>query len=72
MSPARESTLPAKEKQHFHKLVKCYEQKQFKQGLKYAKDRNLIKYILVKVFKSDEKYYLHEKYHLYEKYYLPD
>jgi len=37
MSPARESTLPAKEKQHFHKLVKCYEQKQFKQGLKYAK-----------------------------------
>ena len=58
MSPARESTLPAKEKQHFHKLVKCYEQKQFKQGLKYAKDRNLIKYILVKVFKSDEKYYL--------------
>merc|ERR1712130_638085 len=37
MSPARESTLPQKEKQQFHKLVKCYEQKQFKQGLRYAK-----------------------------------
>lgn len=37
MSPSKESTLPQKEKQQFHKLVKCYEQKQFKQGLKHAK-----------------------------------
>lgn len=35
--PAKESTLPQREKQQFHKLVKCYEQKQFKQGLRYAK-----------------------------------
>ena len=33
----RESTLPQREKQLFHKLVKSYEQKQFKQGLKHAK-----------------------------------
>lgn len=33
----KESTLPQREKQLFHKLVKCYEQKQFKQGLKHAK-----------------------------------
>lgn len=33
----KEPTLPQKEKQLFHKLVKCYEQKQFKQGLKHAK-----------------------------------
>ena len=42
MSPARESTLPQKEKQQFHKLVKCYEQKQFKQGLRYAKEPGLL------------------------------
>ena len=35
----RESTLPQREKQLFHKLVKSYEQKQFKQGLKHAKER---------------------------------
>jgi len=34
---ARDSTLPQREKQLFHKLVKSYEQKQFKQGLKHAK-----------------------------------
>ena len=34
----KESTLPQREKQLFHKLVKCYEQKQFKQGLKHAKE----------------------------------
>ena len=36
----RESTLPQREKQLFHKLVKSYEQKQFKQGLKHAKEQS--------------------------------
>ena len=38
----RESTLPQREKQLFHKLVKSYEQKQFKQGLKHAKEFSFI------------------------------
>jgi len=56
MSPARESTLPQKEKQQFHKLVKCYEQKQFKQGLRYAKEPGLLFHIpLGKILKLIER-----------------
>ena len=53
MSPARESTLPQREKQQFHKLVKCYEQKQFKQGLRYAKEPvfyNFVRFFLPVLF----------------------
>merc|ERR1711892_993021 len=53
---ARDSTLPQREKQLFHKLVKSYEQKQFKQGLKNDFKSGTCWHVYGLILRAEKKY----------------